>query len=53
MSARTFRSVLVVVADVLSKDLLKVSFAENEHVLQTLMAHGEGYIYSDRRHESG
>ena len=47
------RTLLVVVADVLSKDLLKVSFAENEYVVQTLMAHGEGYVYSDRRHESG
>ena len=45
------RTLPVVVADVLSKDLLKVSFAENEHVVQTLMAHGEGYVYSDRRHE--
>jgi hypothetical protein len=42
------RTLLVVVADVLSKDLLKVSFAENEHVVQTLMAHGEGYIYPSR-----
>ena len=45
------RTLPVVVADVLSKDLLKVSFAENEHVVQTLMAHrphetlGEGVCF--------
>jgi len=34
------RSLLVVVGDVLSKDSLKMAFAENEHVVQTLMARG-------------
>jgi len=47
------RTLLIVVADVLPKDSPEVPFAENEHVVQTLMAHGEGYVYSDRRHESG
>ena len=48
------RSLLVVVADVLPQDLLKVVFAEDEDVVQTLMpdgfheALGEGVALGER-----
>ena len=43
------RTLLIVVADVLPKDSPEVPFAEDKDVVQTLMAHGEGYIYPDSR----
>ena len=46
------RTFLVVVGNVLPKDSPEVPFAEDKDVVQTLMAHGEGYIYPDWRRES-